>query len=234
MPVSQLTTADVITVIMPICHTKAATARGMKGGVSSIMRWVIAQNHIENHPVERRRRSARAVLKSCAGRDMPALMERPARRRLLTSPDDQLQLLDRATSSRLASISASNVTVAGGVERAGAGADRIHLGSGVGPDRAQGQSYSPMDENPCFTIVCAKMQHTSRISVHLFTAHLPMFFLEQAMADTELFALANRGCGEAKNRYVCADKKLCLPFLFWAIDIYEKVGYNAGIRHGGG
>ena len=49
-PVSEITTADVLAVIVPIWHTKTATARRVKGRISSIMRWAIAQNYIENNP----------------------------------------------------------------------------------------------------------------------------------------------------------------------------------------
>ena len=49
-PVSDITTADVLAVIVPIWHTKTATARRVKGRISSIMRWAIAQNYIENNP----------------------------------------------------------------------------------------------------------------------------------------------------------------------------------------
>ena len=49
-PVSEITTADVLAVIVPIWHTKMATARRVKGRISSIMRWAIAQNYIENNP----------------------------------------------------------------------------------------------------------------------------------------------------------------------------------------
>ena len=49
-PVSDITTADVLGVIVPIWHTKTATARRVKGRISSIMRWAIAQNYIENNP----------------------------------------------------------------------------------------------------------------------------------------------------------------------------------------
>ena len=49
-PVSDITTADVLGVIVPIWRTKTATARRVKGRISSIMRWAIAQNYIENNP----------------------------------------------------------------------------------------------------------------------------------------------------------------------------------------
>ena len=49
-PVSDITTVDVLAVIVPIWHTKTATARRVKGRIASIMRWVIAQNYIENNP----------------------------------------------------------------------------------------------------------------------------------------------------------------------------------------
>ena len=49
-PVSDITTADVLGVIVPIWHAKTATARRVKGRISSIMRWAIAQNYIENNP----------------------------------------------------------------------------------------------------------------------------------------------------------------------------------------
>ena len=49
-PVSEITTAGVLGVIVPIWHTKKATARRVKGRISSIMRWAIAQNYIENNP----------------------------------------------------------------------------------------------------------------------------------------------------------------------------------------
>ena len=49
-PVSEITTAEVLGVIVPIWHIKTATARRVKGRISSIMRWAIAQNYIENNP----------------------------------------------------------------------------------------------------------------------------------------------------------------------------------------
>jgi len=48
-PVSEITTADVVAVIVPIWHTKTAAASRIKGRISSIMRWAIAQNYIENN-----------------------------------------------------------------------------------------------------------------------------------------------------------------------------------------
>ena len=49
-PVSEITTADVLAVIVPIWHTKTATASRVKGRISSIMKWAIAQNYIDNNP----------------------------------------------------------------------------------------------------------------------------------------------------------------------------------------
>ena len=49
-PVTEITTADVLGVIVPIWHAKTETTRRVKGRVSSIMRWAIAQNYIENNP----------------------------------------------------------------------------------------------------------------------------------------------------------------------------------------
>ncbi|MDE0445975.1 MAG: hypothetical protein OXH96_04820 [Spirochaetaceae bacterium] len=49
-PVSQTTTADILAVIAPIWHNKTATVSRVKGHISSIIRWAIAQNYIENNP----------------------------------------------------------------------------------------------------------------------------------------------------------------------------------------
>ena len=64
-PVSEITTADVLAVIVPIWHTKTATARRVKGRISSIMRWAIAQNYIENNPAYRARPQCSAERTSC-------------------------------------------------------------------------------------------------------------------------------------------------------------------------
>ena len=64
-PVSEITTADVLAVIVPIGHTKTATARRVKGRISSIMRWAIAQNYIENNPAYRARPQFSADRTSC-------------------------------------------------------------------------------------------------------------------------------------------------------------------------
>ena len=53
-PVSEITTADVLGVIVPIWHTRTATARRVKGRISSIMRWACAELHREQ-PGQRRR-----------------------------------------------------------------------------------------------------------------------------------------------------------------------------------
>ena len=44
-PVTAITTADMLAVVVPILHTKTATASRVKGRISSIMRWAIAQNY---------------------------------------------------------------------------------------------------------------------------------------------------------------------------------------------
>ena len=49
-PVSENSTADVLAVILPISHTKTAMAQRVKGRISSIMRWAIVQNYIDNNP----------------------------------------------------------------------------------------------------------------------------------------------------------------------------------------
>ena len=49
-PVSEITTADVLAVIVPIWHIKTAAASRVKGRISSVMRWAIAQNYIESNP----------------------------------------------------------------------------------------------------------------------------------------------------------------------------------------
>ncbi len=48
--VSEITTADVLSVLVPIWQAKAETARRVKGRISTIMRWCIAHGHIENNP----------------------------------------------------------------------------------------------------------------------------------------------------------------------------------------
>ena len=52
--VSEIMTGDVLAVIVPIWHTKTETARRVKGLISSMMRWAIAQNYTEEQPCKRR------------------------------------------------------------------------------------------------------------------------------------------------------------------------------------
>ena len=70
-PVSEITTADVLAVIVPIWHTKTAPARRVKGRISSIMRWAIAQNYIENNP------ASDAVAGAAAGHNAETASSRP-------------------------------------------------------------------------------------------------------------------------------------------------------------
>ena len=42
MPVDQVTTADLVRVLLPIWHTKRETARKVKTRMSVVMRWAIA------------------------------------------------------------------------------------------------------------------------------------------------------------------------------------------------
>ena len=48
--VDQVTTADVMGVLLPIWSTKAETARRLRQRVSAIMKWAIAQGYRADNP----------------------------------------------------------------------------------------------------------------------------------------------------------------------------------------
>ena len=50
MPVDQITTADLVRVLLPIWHTKAETARKLKTRLGLVMRWSIAAGHRTDDP----------------------------------------------------------------------------------------------------------------------------------------------------------------------------------------
>ncbi len=50
MPVDQVTTADLVRVLLPIWHTKRETARKVKTRMSVVMRWAIAEAHRSDDP----------------------------------------------------------------------------------------------------------------------------------------------------------------------------------------
>ncbi len=50
MPVDEVTTADLVRVLLPIWHTKRETARKVKTRMSVVMRWAIAEAHRSDDP----------------------------------------------------------------------------------------------------------------------------------------------------------------------------------------
>ena len=48
--VDEVTSADVLSILAPIWHTKAATAARVKGRISSVMKWAIAQRYRSDDP----------------------------------------------------------------------------------------------------------------------------------------------------------------------------------------
>ena len=50
MPVDQVTTADLVRVLLPIWHTKRETARKVKTRMGVVMRWAIAEAHRSDDP----------------------------------------------------------------------------------------------------------------------------------------------------------------------------------------
>ena len=49
-PVSDIDTAEVLSVLMPIWHTKAVTARRVRQRISTVMKWAVAQGFRQDNP----------------------------------------------------------------------------------------------------------------------------------------------------------------------------------------
>ena len=50
MPVSKITTADVLAVLVPIWNTKRETAKRVRQRIGTVMKWAIAEGHREDNP----------------------------------------------------------------------------------------------------------------------------------------------------------------------------------------
>ena len=62
-PVDEVTSADVLRILVPIWHTKAATAARVKGRISAVMKWAIAQRYRSDDPA----RDVAAALPKASG-----------------------------------------------------------------------------------------------------------------------------------------------------------------------
>ena len=52
-PVSEVNTADVLEILMPIWHVKAATAREVRQRIRAVLEWAIALDMRNDNPCER-------------------------------------------------------------------------------------------------------------------------------------------------------------------------------------
>ena len=57
MPVSAVTTADVLAILTPIWHDKPETARRVRQRIGAVMKWAVAMGHRPDNPAGRRPRA---------------------------------------------------------------------------------------------------------------------------------------------------------------------------------
>ena len=53
MPISEVTSADVIGILAPIWHDKAATARKLRQRIRAVMEWAVAMELRSDNPCDR-------------------------------------------------------------------------------------------------------------------------------------------------------------------------------------
>ena len=58
MPVSEITSEDVLAVVAPVWQTRRGTARKLKGRISAVMAWSIAEGHRPDDPISMAQQSA--------------------------------------------------------------------------------------------------------------------------------------------------------------------------------
>ena len=50
MPVSEVTTADVLAILTPIWHEKSQTARRVRQRIGAVMKWAVAMGYLPDNP----------------------------------------------------------------------------------------------------------------------------------------------------------------------------------------